>query len=109
MGAFLHSASTARPIVGYLSRDRPENHPPSGELRPQGKNSSFLQQSGIFRGKSSLTHRLITSVFGPSKNLRSPYGNTVGIAVTLDFGGNGSKVAKFSHSARPAHGASVLR
>ena len=33
------------------------------------------------------------------------YGNTVIIAVTLAIGGNGSKMAYFSHSAGTAHGA----
>ena len=43
--AFLQSAHTVcakRPIVGKLSRDHPENHPPPGELRPKGKSSRFI-------------------------------------------------------------------
>ena len=43
---------------------------------------------------------------GLSTNLSSPsYGNTVGTAVTLAIGGNGSKRAYFPHSAGTAHGA----
>ena len=60
-GVFLHSTGTARaqcvhtgPMVGKFSRDHPENPPPTGELRPQGKNSRFRQQSGISSGKYGL-------------------------------------------------------
>ena len=58
-GGFLHSTQRAHsartaPIVSKLSHDHPENHPPPGELCPQGKNSTFRQQSSIFSGKDSL-------------------------------------------------------
>ena len=55
-----------------------------GSIRPQGKNSRFRQQSGIFSVKNSSI-----CVCGLRKNLSTPmYGNTVVIAVPLVIGGN---------------------
>ena len=48
------TARAQRPIVSWLAHDHPANHPPPAELRPEGKNSRFRQQSGIFSGKYSL-------------------------------------------------------
>ena len=49
-GAYLHSARAAQahcPIVGFFSRDHPENHPPPRKHMPRRQNSRFRQQSGI--------------------------------------------------------------
>ena len=69
-GRFCTAGRAQRQIVSWLSRDHPD-HPPPGELRPQGKNSRFRQQSGIVSGKYSLSKLLIRS-FGLSQNLSSP-------------------------------------
>eukprot|EP00670_Eutreptiella_braarudii_P008517 CAMPEP_0174310486 /NCGR_PEP_ID=MMETSP0810-20121108/3076_1 /TAXON_ID=73025 ORGANISM="Eutreptiella gymnastica-like, Strain CCMP1594" /NCGR_SAMPLE_ID=MMETSP0810 /ASSEMBLY_ACC=CAM_ASM_000659 /LENGTH=401 /DNA_ID=CAMNT_0015418403 /DNA_START=167 /DNA_END=1372 /DNA_ORIENTATION=- len=85
-GALLHSTSTA-PNSMELSRDRPESHPPLGELRLQGKNSRFNQQSGILNEKQVCFNSL-SEFLGPSKNQSSPVsGNTVVTAVSLAIGG----------------------
>ena len=80
--------------------DRTANHSPLGELRPQGKNSRFRQQSGVFSANHALVYLIV------SENLCIPVsGNTVVTAVTLAIGENGSKIVDFSHSAGTAHGA----
>ena len=77
---------TQRPIVSKLSCDHPENHPPLGEQRPQGKNSRFRQQSGIVSWKCSL-FSLIIRAFGLTKNLSSlVYGNTIAIVLPWPSG-----------------------
>ena len=94
-----------RPVGGWPARGDPENHPPPGELRPQGKTGRFRPHSGIFGRKHTLFW-LIIWLFGLRKNLSSPaHGNTAVTAGTLAIGENGLKMAFFSGSAGTAHGA----
>ena len=60
-----HSAGTARAQRPFLSEAWQATTHHSGSIRPQGKGSTFRQQSGIFSVK-----RRFIGVFGPSKNLQ---------------------------------------
>ena len=98
------TAQAHRRMVRWFSHGHPENHPSPGKPRPEGKNSRFRQQCGIFSVEDRLI-QLILWVLGLSKNLSSPvYGNTVLTAVTLAIRENGSNIAYF-RTAHAAHGA----
>ena len=97
------TARARRPLVSWIARYHPATAHNQRSIRPQGKNSRFRQQSGIF----SLKRRLIW-VFG-SKNLSSPaFGDTVVAAVTVAIGVNRSETAYFLHSTGTPHGATPL-